>query len=825
MKPKVFLIQAGAMLMRKPNPLSSLRPPRRASLMLPAMAPALVLAVLFSGCGQPARIVPTLDIPGFEGLREDLGAVDTSPLRGRRILLDPGHGGMFRGALGPNGLAEADVNLGVALYLRGMLEWAGAEVFMTRTSDHDFLAGTDSTLAADLAFRVFLADSLQPDVFLSIHHNSNPSYDPVINETQTYYPLGDQGVSRELAQAIHRHLAVNLEITPARLLPGNFHVLRNVSVPAVLGEPAMISNPVMAGRLSLAESHRLEAAAYFLGLREYFAGGSPRWSGAQSDTVRVPPRGPSPLLNWTFIPDDRPWDAPGPDPASFILLENGKSVPFALSADGRTVSWRTDPSDRPVLLELRGRNLQGRSMPVRRTLVQPEGSPAPRVKMVRETDPQGGAVLVDWESPGGSALPAGRLLWSGGFALEISPGASGSALVTQPGAFAAGESVDWAASDSPARSPCPSTEEFLPPPWRWRRLVLPDGSAPGLAAWRPRLGPPAPVCEARAVAVVPDLPLWLEAPGFLPLVDPAPGDSLAVRTVAAGERTWVLQPVLPRLASLTIILDPRGGGTVTDGVTSLGQRGADLNLETARQAELALRGAGANVVLARGGDSAPEDPDKVLLARRSGADLYLVIGRSSPGGRFAVRHYPGSPSGTAWAAAMAAALDPLTEAQDSVVVGSGSDYLLRHTHCPALVVELPSPATPAQEIALASPHRARDEASALLIGIAGFLTGPDADIQTAEPAAVIGGIPGAIPLAEVDHAVWDGNFLWAPRHGGGAGGGTLAENSLPSRSATRWPAFGRRHLLEIQGSGGWQLWHLERTDRSGWQARLMKAGS
>ena len=35
--------------------------------------------------------------------------------RGRRIALDPGHGGFFRGALGVNGLTEAEVNLGVAL--------------------------------------------------------------------------------------------------------------------------------------------------------------------------------------------------------------------------------------------------------------------------------------------------------------------------------------------------------------------------------------------------------------------------------------------------------------------------------------------------------------------------------------------------------------------------------------------------------------------------------------------------------------------------------------------------------------------------------------
>ena len=89
-----------------------------------AMAAALTGCLLLAvpGCGNRPRPETAADIPGYRDMLEDVGQVDTAPLRGRLILLDPGHGGFFRGARGPNGLEEADVNLGVSLYLRGLLD-------------------------------------------------------------------------------------------------------------------------------------------------------------------------------------------------------------------------------------------------------------------------------------------------------------------------------------------------------------------------------------------------------------------------------------------------------------------------------------------------------------------------------------------------------------------------------------------------------------------------------------------------------------------------------------------------------------------------------
>ncbi|MCB1184773.1 N-acetylmuramoyl-L-alanine amidase, partial [bacterium] len=401
--------------------------PQRRRAPISALAVLLAVAAGFAGCGGPPAPGTGPVIPGYLGRPEALVGRDLSALAGRRIVLDPGHGGRFRGAVGPNGLTEAEVNLGVALHLRGLLEWAGAEVWLTRTADTDFLSPADSSLSHDLEMRVSLSDSLQPDVFLSIHHNSNAALDRTINETQTYYPLDDDGASLDLARAIHRQLVLNLEISPASIRPGNFHVLRHATVPAVLGEPAMISHPVIAERLSLAASQRLEADAYFLGLLDYFAAGLPRWTPAQPDTVWFGAAGDPAVLTWSFVAD-----GPGPDPASFeIRLDDAPTAP-RVAPGGGAVSWDRPAAlaPRPHTLEVRGRNLAGRATPPRRTLLLPRAAPVPTVAVQVAAD---GRLGVSWHAPDGGPLPRGELRLGSDLVFPVGPGLPRCALTDPMG--------------------------------------------------------------------------------------------------------------------------------------------------------------------------------------------------------------------------------------------------------------------------------------------------------------------------------------------------------------------------------------------------------
>jgi N-acetylmuramoyl-L-alanine amidase len=77
----------------------------------------------------------------------------------RTVVLDPGHGGKDPGAVGPTGVKEKDVVLGIGLELRTMLEKAGFKVFMTRDKD----------VFIPLGDRTKFANEKKADLFVSIH--------------------------------------------------------------------------------------------------------------------------------------------------------------------------------------------------------------------------------------------------------------------------------------------------------------------------------------------------------------------------------------------------------------------------------------------------------------------------------------------------------------------------------------------------------------------------------------------------------------------------------------------------------------------------------
>src|SRR5258705_6126970 len=149
------------------------------------LAVALALLAGCAGTTRPLRVAPgpARPHPGYDRLADSLSALDPAVFVGRRIALDPGHGGFFRGSLGVGGLSEAEVNLAVALKLRDLLAARGAEVFLTRDQDRDYLTPADSSLRADLPERVRRAAGFAPDLLVSIHHNADARGAHDVNQT------------------------------------------------------------------------------------------------------------------------------------------------------------------------------------------------------------------------------------------------------------------------------------------------------------------------------------------------------------------------------------------------------------------------------------------------------------------------------------------------------------------------------------------------------------------------------------------------------------------------------------------------------------------
>ncbi len=144
------------------------------------------------------------------------------------IVLDPGHGGIDKGAVGPSGLLEKKINLELVMDLAGILKAQGATVYLTRTSDKYVY----------LEDRIDLANKKHADLFVCVHHNSLEGY-PKFDETEVFY-LNEGDTSRFAAECIASAVGKALDLE-WKVKKDDFKVLRLAEIPAVLVESSFIS--------------------------------------------------------------------------------------------------------------------------------------------------------------------------------------------------------------------------------------------------------------------------------------------------------------------------------------------------------------------------------------------------------------------------------------------------------------------------------------------------------------------------------------------------------------------------------------------------------
>ena len=102
-------------------------------------------------------------------LSEDVSDALSSNQGERIVIIDAGHGGEDPGALGPEGIHEKDVALGIALELLAILEREpDLTAFMIREDD----TFVDLWRRGEIATE---AKGDRPGVFVSIHANSSPN--------------------------------------------------------------------------------------------------------------------------------------------------------------------------------------------------------------------------------------------------------------------------------------------------------------------------------------------------------------------------------------------------------------------------------------------------------------------------------------------------------------------------------------------------------------------------------------------------------------------------------------------------------------------------
>lgn len=175
---------------------------------------------------------------------KDAWTVWSSPLSGKVIVLDPGHGGPDAGASGKDGTEEKVITLQMAEYLRDYLQQAGALVYMTRYDDND-LASDEAEKARrrqseDVSNRVQYISEKEADLFISLHLNAIPS-DKWRGAQTFYYPENSE--SKNLAKFIQAEIRENVGNTKREAFGiSTIYILKHSEVPGVLVEGGFLSN-------------------------------------------------------------------------------------------------------------------------------------------------------------------------------------------------------------------------------------------------------------------------------------------------------------------------------------------------------------------------------------------------------------------------------------------------------------------------------------------------------------------------------------------------------------------------------------------------------
>jgi len=183
----------------------------------------------------------------------------TNPLSKETIVIDAGHGYPDAGASG-YGILEKDVTLDTSLRLAAYIKKTPFKIVMTRDED----------TKVELTERVKIAKQAGGDLFVSIHANSSNGNG---HGTETYFTTtkNPNNVQSEAeATYIQNRLLASWDLSDRGVKDGNFHVIRENTMPAVLVELGFIDNKADNDKLRSPQMREAAAKAIYLGILDYY---------------------------------------------------------------------------------------------------------------------------------------------------------------------------------------------------------------------------------------------------------------------------------------------------------------------------------------------------------------------------------------------------------------------------------------------------------------------------------------------------------------------------------------------------------------------------
>ena len=196
-----------------------------------------------------------------------------TPVSGKTVILDAGHGTPDEGAQSSDGVTEAETNLKITLKVQKLLEQNGCNVILTRSDDNAIYDLDSKTLrqkkVSDIKNRVKIGNESSADVFVSIHLNK-------ISESQYYgwqcFYNTKSEKSIDLAKSIQESLNEAIEKENNRVAKklNSVYIMKNVEIPISIVECGFLSNPEEEKQL-LEDSYQERLAwGIYNGIMEYF---------------------------------------------------------------------------------------------------------------------------------------------------------------------------------------------------------------------------------------------------------------------------------------------------------------------------------------------------------------------------------------------------------------------------------------------------------------------------------------------------------------------------------------------------------------------------
>lgn len=211
-----------------------------------------------------ARLAPLVTGGQPDALRAQEQLRTAGPeLSGKRVVIDPGHGGEDPGVCG-FGLTEARITADTAARIEGRLAATGVQVWQTHAPT---MVGVLSE-----SDRALFANATNADVVVSLHVDRAPTAQP--RGVATFYYGRDEAtgsaLGAQLASLIQREIVARTDLVDCRTHPRTWELLRRTRMTAVRVEMGYLTNPQDAARLGNPAFRDLIAEAIVVAIQRLY---------------------------------------------------------------------------------------------------------------------------------------------------------------------------------------------------------------------------------------------------------------------------------------------------------------------------------------------------------------------------------------------------------------------------------------------------------------------------------------------------------------------------------------------------------------------------